>query len=324
MSTMVEKSLSSQSVSILPILLLGFLHVIITPLREVFKIEPLLMVPYYLTGVLVGIFIYRRSNRVMDYEYRRSKVMKGMKKTYAAEESGVWQTNAEISDRLDESSNLARNVSQISTETPEMELSDENKVEVDMLNESKTIIEATRRVSGKSTFDDQEITATIGATRKTSPMDKVLDFLAGLFRGKSSAESREEKRMAALTAAAEAAPVQAVKPQAPIQYERNEVVIEPDSEVSYSDNTESETPDILEQTPTENSPNSAGKNYSAFAPPNIGNNSTQSIESMAMLPNSNQQTFTAPASVQQPRCRGCNYPIKSGDRFCDNCGLDVI
>ena len=63
------------------ILLLGFIHVIITPLREVFKIEPLLMIPYYLTGVLIGIFIYRKSNTVKDYEYRRSKIMKKMKKT---------------------------------------------------------------------------------------------------------------------------------------------------------------------------------------------------------------------------------------------------
>ncbi len=324
MSTMVEKSLSSQSVSFLPILLLGFLHVIITPLRDVFKIEPLLMVPYYLVGTLVGIFIYRKSNTVKDYEYRRSKVMKKMKKTYAAEEAGVWQSNAELSDRLDDSTNLTRNVSQISTESPEMELSDENKVDVDMLNESKTIVEATRRVSGKSTFDEQEVTATIGATRKASPMDKFLDFVSSLFRGNSSVESREEKRMAALNAAAEAAPVKAVKPQAPIQYERNEVSIEPDSEVSYSENTESKTPEMEEQAIPQKAPVLVGKNYSAFAPPIAGNNSNQSIESMAMLPNSNQQTFAAPASVQQPRCRGCNYPIKSGDRFCDNCGLDVI
>ena len=69
MSTMVEKSLSSQSVSILPILLLGFFHVIVTPLRDVFKIEPLLMVPYYLLGTLVGIFIYRRSNTPVSYTH---------------------------------------------------------------------------------------------------------------------------------------------------------------------------------------------------------------------------------------------------------------
>ena len=311
---MVEKSLSSQSVSVLPILLLGFFHVIITPLRDVFKIEPLLMIPYYLTGVLIGIFIYRKSNTVKDYEYRRSKVMRQMKKTYAAEESGVWQSNAEITDRLNDTTNLAKNVSQISTESPEMELSDDNKVDVDMLNESKTIVEATRRVSGKSTFDEQEITATIGATRKTSPMDKLLDLISGLFKRDSSAESREERRMAALTAAAEAAPVRAVKPQAPIQYERNEVSIEPDSD----------TPNVLEQQGLPNNPTPVVKNYSAFAAPNAGNNSTHSIEAMAMLPNSNQQTFNPPVSVQQPQCRGCNYPIKSGDRFCDNCGLDVI
>ena len=155
-------------------------------------------------------------------------------------------------------------------------------------------------------------------------MDKFLDFISGLFNRDSSAESREERRMAALTAAAEAAPVRAVKPQAPIQYERNEVSIEPDSEVLYSDDVVTNTPNVLEQQGLPNNPTPVVKNYSAFAAPNAGNNSTHSIEAMAMLPNSNQQTFTAPVSVQKLQCRGCNYPIKTGDRFCDNCGLDVI
>ena len=76
---MVEKSLSSKSVSVMPVLLLGFIHVFVTPLRDIFDIEPLLMIPYYLFGVFVGVIIYRRSNVVRDYEYRRSKVMKKMK-----------------------------------------------------------------------------------------------------------------------------------------------------------------------------------------------------------------------------------------------------
>ena len=32
-----------------------------------------------------------------------------------------------------------------------------------MLNESQKVIEATRRVSGQSTFDDMEVESTIGA-----------------------------------------------------------------------------------------------------------------------------------------------------------------
>ena len=212
---MTDKSLSSQSVSVLPVLLLGFTHVVVTPLREVFSIEPMLMIPYYLFGILIGIFIFRKSNTVKDYEYRRSKVMKNMKNVYAAEESGVWQTNVEVPDKITDESNLSADVSVISKEAPELELSEDEKVEVSMLNESQRVIEATRRVSGQSTFDEQEVESTIGASRKSSPMDRFLDFLTGIVGKKSSREVREQTRLAALRAASQASPVKAEKPQAP-------------------------------------------------------------------------------------------------------------
>lgn len=317
---MVEKSLSSKSVSVMPVLLLGFIHVFVTPLRDIFDIEPLLMIPYYLFGVFVGVIIYRRSNVVRDYEYRRSKVMKKMKNAYAAEESGVWQTNVDVPREFSSQINLSAGVSQISKEAPEMELSDESKVEVSMLNESKSVIEATRRVSGKSTFDDQEVISTIGATRKVSPMDRLLDFVSGIFGKSSAQESREEKRMTALKAASEAAPVRAEKPQAPIQYERNEVEVGPES--NYKDDYNEESKEIVESGNLK--PVVEAKNYSAFAPPNSNSLGSQTLESMAMLPSNNPTSFANPTSIQGPRCRGCGYSIKSSDRFCDNCGLDVL
>ena len=317
---MVEKSLSSKSVSVMPVLLLGFIHVFVTPLRDIFDIEPLLMIPYYLFGVFVGVIIYRRSNVVRDYEYRRSKVMKKMKNAYAAEESGVWQTNVDVPREFSSQINLSTGVSQISKEAPEMELSDESKVEVSMLNESKSVIEATRRVSGKSTFDDQEVMSTIGATRKVSPMDRLLDFVSGIFGKSSAQESREEKRMTALKAASEAAPVRAEKPQAPIQYERNEVEVGPES--NYKDDYNEESKEIVESGNLK--PVVEAKTYSAFAPPNNNSLASQTLESMAMLPSNNPTSFANPTSIQGPRCRGCGYSIKSGDRFCDNCGLDVL
>ena len=317
---MVEKSLSSKSVSVMPVLLLGFIHVFVTPLRDIFDIEPLLMIPYYLFGVFVGVIIYRRSNVVRDYEYRRSKVMKKMKNAYAAEESGVWQTNVDVPREFSSQINLSAGVSQISKEAPEMELSDESKVEVSMLNESKSVIEATRRVSGKSTFDDQEVMSTIGATRKVSPMDRLLDFVSGIFGKSSAQESREEKRMTALKAASEAAPVRAEKPQAPIQYERNEVEVGPES--NYKDDYNEESKEIVESGNLK--PVVAAKTYSAFAPPNNNSLGSQTLESMAMLPSNNPTSFANPTSIQGPRCRGCGYSIKSSDRFCDNCGLDVL
>ena len=315
-----NKSLSSNSVSVLPVLLLVFTHVVVTPLRDIFDIEPLLMIPYYLLGVFIGVIIYRRSNIVRDYEYRRSKVMKKMKSAYAAEESGVWQTNVEIPSEISNQTNLSAGVSQISTEAPEMELSDENKVEVSMLNESKSVIEATRRVSGESNFDEQEIKSTIGATRKVSPMDKFLDFVTGVFSSSSARESREQKRISALKAASEAAPVKAEKPQAPITYERNEVEIGPES--NYVDDYAQES--TIEEVVNNEKTLHQEKNYSAFAPPNNNMLGKQTLESMAMLPSSNTPSFAQPTPQQGPRCRGCGYPIKSGDRFCDNCGLDVL
>ena len=304
----------------MPVLLLGFIHVFVTPLRDIFDIEPLLMIPYYLFGVFVGVIIYRRSNVVRDYEYRRSKVMKKMKNAYAAEESGVWQTNVDVPREFSSQINLSTGVSQISKEAPEMELSDESKVEVSMLNESKSVIEATRRVSGKSTFDDQEVMSTIGATRKVSPMDRLLDFVSGIFGKSSAQESREEKRMTALKAASEAAPVRAEKPQAPIQYERNEVEVGPES--NYKDDYNEESKEIVESGNLK--PVVEAKNYSAFAPPNNNSLGSQTLESMAMLPSNNPTSSANPTSIQGPRCRGCGYSIKSGDRFCDNCGLDVL
>ena len=317
---MVEKSFSSKSVSVMPVLLFGFIHVFVTPLREIFDLEPLLMAPYYLFSIFIGVIIYRRSTVVRDYEYRRSKVMKKMKNAYAAEESGVWQTNIEVPGEISSQTNLSAGVSQISKEAPELELSDDNKVEVSMLNESKSVIEATRRVSGQSNFDDQEVTSTIGATRKVSPMHRLLDFVFGIFGKPSAQESRDEKRITALKAASEAAPVRAEKPQAPIQYVRNEVEVGPES--NYVDDYKEESRETVESSNVK--PVVEAKNYSAFAPPNSNSLGSQTLESMAMLPSNNSTSFAKPTPIQGPRCRGCGYSIKSGERFCDNCGLDVL
>tara|TARA_B100001564_G_C20654651_1_gene678561 strand:+ start:226 stop:1176 length:951 start_codon:yes stop_codon:yes gene_type:complete len=315
---MKQKSLSARSVSILPILLMIFIHVIVTPLREVFKIEPLLMIPYYLIGVLICIVIYRRTNVIKDYEYRRSKVMKKMKNIYSAEESGVWQTNAEISSVISDQSSLSKNVSQISSEAPELEVSNENNVEIDMLNESDKIVEATRRVSGKSNFDEQEVESTIGATRNLSPMDKFLDFVGGLFGRTSAKEYREKQRFSALQAAATAAPVKAQRPNAPIQYERNEVLIEQDSNEINDDIS---PPMESENFVNSGDMNSNPKTYPNFSARTIDNVQTQSIESMAMMNTFSSQVVSQ--KLQNSKCRGCGYSVKKEQRFCENCGLDI-
>ena len=188
-----------------------------------------------------------------------------------------------------------------------------------MLNESQRVIEATRRVSGQSTFDEQEVESTIGASRKSSPMDSFLDFLTGIVSKKSSREVREQRRLAALRAASQASPVKAEKPQAPIQYERNEVKIGPDN--SYVDNFDDDT--------NKESSNAVGSEpqqvskTSVFAPPKNDSTIAQSLESMAMLPSNQEAKIIQPASSIGERCKACGYPIKSSDRFCENCGIDI-
>ena len=154
---MVNNSLSARSVAFLPLVLMSVIHLFVTPLREIFKIEPVLMIIWYIIGISIGIVIYRKTFLVKDYEYRRSKVMQKMKKVYAAEEAGVWQSNAQIDSELSDvgKEKLSQNIGDINRESPEMEIDNEHKVEVEFLSESKHIVEATRRVSGKSTFDEQ-------------------------------------------------------------------------------------------------------------------------------------------------------------------------
>jgi nicotinamide riboside transporter PnuC len=81
-----ERSATSKGIAALPLLVMSMIHVTVTPLRDMFKVEPLLMYFFYAGALGVGIFLWRRSSQVKDHEYHRSKVMKEMKKVYQAEE----------------------------------------------------------------------------------------------------------------------------------------------------------------------------------------------------------------------------------------------
>jgi len=330
-NTMANDSLSSRSVAFLPLVLLAFIHVFVTPLREIFKIEPLLMIPYYAAGIASGYFIYRKAFLVKDYEYRRSKVMKKMKKVYQAEEAGVWQTNAHVDSKLSDEgiAKLAQNIGDINTESPEMVVGEDEKVEVEFLNEASHVVEATRRVSGQSSFDDEAINSTIGSSRKSSPMDNFLDWIGGLFGKKNISEKREERRIDALTAAANASPVAVSRPNSPLQTTRREV----DSTLkatSMTDEGEKEVSLDGRFTSESTSSNQEQVTYSmdkdAYSwDKEIQPTESQSIESMAMLPSGQNQPIqqnSTPVNIQKT-CRGCGAAAPPNERFCLNCGLDI-
>ena len=332
-NTMASDSLSSRSVAFLPSVLLIFIHVFVTPLREIFKIEPLLMIPYYLVGIGIGYLIYRKSFVVRDYEYRRTKVMTKMKKVYQAEEAGVWQTNVEVDSELTEEglAKLSQNIGEFNTESPEMVVAEDEKVEVQFLNEASHVVEATRRVSGESTFDEQSIDSTIGSTRKSSPMDNLLDWIGGLFGKKNIGEIREEKRIDALTAAAKASPVSVSRPNSPLQTTRRDVdstlkatsmTDEGEKEVSLDGRFSNDTNSVASQEPVSYSMDKDAYSWDKELQPTP----SQSIESMAMLPsmqNQKIQQVSAPANIQKT-CRGCGAVTPPNERFCLNCGLDIL
>ena len=179
---------------------MGASHFSLPPLQQMFELEPRLMYGWYLTALVIGVVVYRRSGVVKDFEYNRAKAMRKIKHVYEAEEQGVWATDAHLDATMSPSTKhgLSRSVSEISGESPEMELGDEAKVEVQMLSEADHIVKANARVTGSATLDDETVVGTIGANRRISPMDRFLDTVFGLFGIDSKAE-REAQRQARST-----------------------------------------------------------------------------------------------------------------------------
>ena len=185
-----------------------------------------------------------------------------------------------------------------------------------MLNESEKIVEATRRVSGQSSSDDEKVESTIGATRSASPMDRFLDMLSGIF-GKKASEKRDLQRKSALTAAAKAAPVSASSINAPIQTVRNNEEISIDDEDIINLKIWNIKPNVE---PSVGQP--VVKDYSAFSGVNQTNQQSQSIEEMAMI-GINKKPISMISSVNSANCPKCGYKKSDGDRYCLNCGTSL-
>ena len=324
-----ERSVTARGVAILPLMLMGAVHLSVTPLRQIFEIEPLFMYAWYGIAVILGFVLFRKTRTVRDFEYHRSQTMKSMKKVYQAEEAGVWQTNVQLDGNLSPEGKLAlqRQVASIDKETPELELHEDDTVEVDLLLESKQVRTANRRVSGDEMFGDEKVHSTIGAKRRASPMDAFLDFVGALFGRGNADVIREERRQAALRAASTAAPVTAQRPVAPMRTSSNSDSSELkmtsmsddggiDSVVTESGTSLSNTQEMLGPVDTTYAWDSTP------APSNQG-----SIEEMAMMGTAQFSSVpvanVAPPPPSGKRCRGCSAVIPPGEPFCLHCGLDA-
>lgn len=308
-----SRGVTNRSLSLLPLLVMGASHFSLPPLQQMFELEPRLMYGWYLTALVIGVVVYRRSGVVKDFEYNRAKAMRKIKHVYEAEEQGVWATDAHLDATMSPSTKhgLSRSVSEISGESPEMELGDEAKVEVQMLSEADHIVKANARVTGSATLDDETVVGTIGANRRISPMDRFLDTVFGLFGIDSKAE-REAQRQARLRQAATAAPVTAQRPVAPLRLNKGK----DDSEVNMTSMSDSGGVETVIST--------SGQLRDGSQEPDSGKvvpTVSQSLESMAMMGQGPPAVSVAAATGLT--CRGCGMPVEPSDRFCPHCGLDL-
>jgi hypothetical protein len=250
-----------------------------------------------------------------------------MKKVYQAEEEGVWQSNAILGTELSAEAQLKLKgqVGTINSEAPEMNLGEDDRVDVTMLMDASHIQKANRRMSGDEAFGDQAVDSTIGAVRKKSPMDSLLDSIGGLFGRGDAGEQRRLRKQARLQAASQAAPVTAQRPVAPIRTQsqsKDDVSLRvtsmsDDGGIDATVNATGEVVSSTGMTPE------AAKVYAWDQPTPSSNEG--SIEAMAMLstPIRNAAPIVQQSVAQAPTCKGCKNAVPAGERFCPHCGLDL-
>lgn len=268
---------------------------------------------WYGIAVLLGIVLLRRTRVVKDHEYNRAKAMRKMKHVYQAEERGVWETDAHLDSTFDDNTRLAlgKSVSMLSSETPEQELDEDEKVTIEMLSEAEHVMKANARVSGEQSFDDERVNRTVGAHRVAGPMDRFLDGFFSIF-GMDSRAVREEKRQNRLRQAASASPVIAQRPIAPLRINNIDDMSDEDM-TTMTDNGGMKT--VISSFGNERQ--SMGQDIEevelkTYAP---------TLESMAML--------TSPTSSQHsmmssfPRCKACHAAVTVSDRYCPHCGSNI-
>ena len=146
---MATRQSSSIGLFALPLLVMGALHVIVTPLGEMLSISWTFTAVWYGFGLIVGYMLMRRTRVTKDHEFRRSEIMKKMKHVYDAEAKGVWEKDTPLQDdtqinKEQLNSTIGHLVKLPNSTRPDV------KSDVKMLTE-QGFVQATRRMSGDST-----------------------------------------------------------------------------------------------------------------------------------------------------------------------------
>ncbi|MDP6865061.1 MAG: zinc ribbon domain-containing protein [Candidatus Poseidoniaceae archaeon] len=303
----VPRGLTSWVLLGLPIVILNTLRVIITPLGGMMSVSPTLDVTLHIVALAIGIIMFRKTRIVRDHEWVRSKAVKSVGEHFKAEEKGVWEKDVHMETGLsiDAEVNMKGQVSMLTGSGVNQDVEISEEVEVEMLIDSEHVMRAQRRVTGDEQFDDGAVRSTLGATRKTSPMDALIDWISGLW-GHDRAAEREAKRAASLEQRSRETPVTAQRPIAPIQ------PIETDrkkTEMVLTTMTDGGNLDI-----------------DVEVAPEVEEKQTLSLEEMAYGVQSVAAYSPEPSSSSfspRPTCRACSAPNEVGERFCSNCGSNL-
>lgn len=294
----------------LPIMIAIGVHITVTPLQEMISIEPLIGIGLYLTSATIGFFLYRNTRKEKNSEYNRNKAMKSLKKTLEREDQGLWDENVNLESTLGQikPSEAKGRIGDYNSESAEMEIGNDKKVDVDLLLESKHVVNASSRIRGESSIETDSVSVTIGADQKTSFMDSVLDTISGWF-GKNSVDERAEKRQRALQAASKSAPITAQRPRAPLRTGTNS----------------SSTDDLIQE----------GLNSSGRPAPQqeikfdksgneVPTQNHESLEAMAMIGAQKEIAPIKPIPQVSPTdkksCSSCGYLNSLSESYCINCG----
>lgn len=192
---MATRQSSSIGLFALPLLIMGALHVIVTPLADILSLSWVYSTVWYGLGFLIGFMLMRRTRVTKDHEFRRSEIMKKMKHVYDAEAKGVWEKETPLQGETQiNKEQLNSTIGSFGREAPELELDRDVTSDVKMLTEQGYVQKATRRMSGDGAEMDEMVDSTVGSVRQASWMDNIIDGIFGLF-GRDTAAEREERQI---------------------------------------------------------------------------------------------------------------------------------
>ena len=294
---------------LMPVFLINSMRLFVTPFREMLKVSMTLDVGLHIIGILIGIFLYRRTTLVRDHEWRRSKAVKSVSHHFKAEEGGVWEKDIQMDSTLSDEAqyNLKGQVSNVTLGKNIQVQEIEGEVNVEMLIDSDRVRMAQARVSGEEQFDENTTNATYGAIRQASPMDRFLDWVANL-RGKDREKERQERSQSSIESRSQESPVIAQRPIAPINPIPTDRKNPRPMEISSMTDDGMQTINIEannEIQPATREPTMEELAYGI----------SQNVPTTNVASASNFQP--------QPTCRTCNSPNPIGERFCSNCGSNL-